>query len=81
MKTKEQIISEINERLAEEFEVEQSTIVPEANIYETLELDSISLIDLVGIIHSDYGIKIEKEELPAIRTFDALYEYILSRQK
>ena len=81
MKTKEQIISEINVRLAEEFEVEQSTIVPEANIYETLELDSISLIDLVGIVHSDYGIKIEKEELPSIKTFDALYDYIVGHQK
>ena len=81
MKTREQIITEINPKMAEEFEIEESSIMPEAMIYETLDLDSISLIDLIGIVHANYGIKISKEELPTIKTFADLYDYIEANQK
>lgn len=81
MKTREQIITEINPKMAEEFEIEESSITPEASIFETLDLDSISLIDLIGIVHANFGIKISKEELPAIKTFADLYDYIEANQK
>ena len=47
----------------------------------TLELDSISLIDLIGIVQVNYGIKITKNELPAIKTFKDLYDYIEQHQQ
>ncbi|MCQ2255926.1 MAG: acyl carrier protein [Bacteroidaceae bacterium] len=74
--TREQIISEINSELAEEFEIEESAIVPDAPIYETLNLDSLSLVDLIGIVQAKYGVLISKTELPGIKTFSNLYDYI-----
>lgn len=81
MKTRETIIAEINPKIAEEFEIEESAITPEASIFETLELDSISLIDLIGIIQVNFGIKISKNELPALKTFGNLYDYIEQNQQ
>lgn len=81
MKTREQIIAEINAKVADVFEIDEATITPEATISETLELDSISLVDLVSIVHQDYGIKISKEDLTQIITFNNLYDYIESHQK
>jgi len=81
MKTKEQIITEINPKIAEEFEIEESAITPDALIFETLALDSISLIDLISIVHMNYGFKVAKEELPTLKTFDDLYSYIEKKQK
>lgn len=81
MKTREQIIAEINAKMAEVFEIDEATITPEATISETLELDSISLVDLVSIVHQDYGIKISKEDLTQIITFNNLYDYIETHQK
>lgn len=80
MKTREQIITEINAKMADVFEIDEATITPEATISETLELDSISLVDLVSIVHQDYGIKISKEDLTQIITFNNLYDYIETRQ-
>ncbi len=80
MKTREQIIAEINAKMADVFEIDEATITPEATISETLELDSISLVDLVSIVHQDYGIKISKEDLTQIITFNNLYDYIETRQ-
>ncbi len=81
MKTRETIIAEINPKMAEEFEIEESAITPDAPIFETLELDSISLIDLISIIQVNYGIKMSKDELPKIKTFGNLYDYIEQNQQ
>ncbi len=76
--TREEIISTINGKVAEEFEIDESQITPDAVIYDTLDLDSISLIDLVGIVQSTYRIKLEKDELEQIKTFADLYDFIES---
>lgn len=75
-----EIIAVINPKIAEEFELEESVITPEAVIYDTLDLDSISLIDLVGIVQACFRIKLEKTELEQIKTFNDLYDYIESHQ-
>ena len=73
------MIAKIDETLAEEFEVELSDITPEANIKETLELDSLSLVDMVALVESEFGVKIQGAEMLKIQTFQALYDYIAER--
>ena len=51
---KEETISKINEFLVEEFEVAPEKIVAEANLRETLQLDSLDYIDLVVVIESNF---------------------------
>ena len=79
--TREEIIAEINAELAEEFEIDEAVITPDAPIYQTLELDSLSLVDLIGIVQTKYGVLISKAELPNIKTFAQLYDYIEQHQK
>jgi len=76
---KESIIEKINSFLVEEFEVEADKIVPEANLRETLELDSLDYIDLVVIIESNFGFKVKPEDFVSIVTFQNFYEYVYTR--
>lgn len=76
--TREEIVEKVNALLSEEFEVEQEGIEPEANVKETLSLDSLSLVDLVAIIQQTYKIKIPIADLREIKTFNNLYDYIES---
>lgn len=78
---KQELIEKINAALADEFEVEESVITPEASIKETLELDSLSLVDLVALIESNFGIKIQGTEVAHIKTFSALYDFVFDRLK
>lgn len=78
---KQELIGKINSALADEFEVEESVITPDAPIKETLELDSLSLVDLVALIESNFGIKIESTQVSSIRTFEALYDFVYERLK
>lgn len=73
---KQELIEKVNEVLAEEFEKEVSDITPEGDIKETLELDSLSLVDMVALIENEFGVKIKGGEIAQIKTFAALYDYL-----
>lgn len=79
MKSNEEIISTINEFLAEEFEVSPEKIVPGASLRDTLELDSLDYIDLVVVIENNFSFKVRPGDFAQIATFDDFYDYIISR--
>ncbi|MCD7816328.1 MAG: acyl carrier protein [Bacteroides sp.] len=76
--TRNEIIEKVNALLSEEFEVETNLFTPDANVRDTLSLDSLSLVDLVAIIQHTYKIKIPVTDLRNIHTFTDLYDYIES---
>jgi acyl carrier protein len=80
MKTREEIIAQVNSLLAEEFEIEESEFAPEANLKDTLNLDSINLVDLIALVQFNYKVTIPVEDLKKIQTFNNLYDYIYEHQ-
>jgi len=74
-----EIIAKINSFLAEEFEVEESKLVPEANLKDTLGLDSLDYIDLVVVIESNFAFKVKPEDFTGIVTLEDFYNYVISR--
>ena len=73
---KREIVEKINQFLVEEFEVEPSKITPEANLRDTLELDSLDYIDLVVVIESNFGFKVKPKDFISIATFQDFYDYV-----
>lgn len=76
---KQELIKQVNEALAEEFEVEIETITEDADIKETLDLDSLSLVDMVALIESTFGVKLKGQEITSVKTFGSLYDFIYER--
>ncbi|MBQ6379158.1 MAG: acyl carrier protein [Prevotella sp.] len=74
--TRDDIIKQVNSMLAEEFEVEESEFAPDASLKETLQLDSINLVDLIAMVQMTYKITIPVSDLQQIQTFTNLYDYI-----
>lgn len=79
--TREEIINQAKEVLAEEFEIEQDVMLDDANIKDTLELDSLSLVDLVAVIEHTFKVKIPAADLPQVKTFAQLYDYLESHMQ
>ncbi|MEO6306194.1 MAG: phosphopantetheine-binding protein [Bacteroidia bacterium] len=73
--TNEEIVTKIKKFLVDEFEVDVNTIVPEANMRETLDLDSLDYVDLVVVIESNFGFKVVGEDFVNIHTFQDFYNY------
>lgn len=73
---KEVIIEKINDFLIDEFEVEAEDIIPNANLKETLELDSLDFVDLVVAIESNFGVKLVGEDFINVLTLQNFYDLI-----
>lgn len=78
---REEIIAITNRFLVEEFEVEPTMILPENNLKESLDLDSLDYVDLVVIIESNFGIKLESKDFTGIVSFEDLYNLINSKMQ
>ena len=77
--TRVEIEDKLNEFLVDEFEVDASTIHAEANLKETLDLDSLDYVDLVVVIESHFGFKVTGEDFAKIQTFHDFYQYVEDR--
>jgi len=73
---REQIIATINHFLEEDFEVAPEAIQPEANLKETLDLDSLDYVDLVVSIESNFGFKVKPEDFQKMVTVNDFYDYV-----
>jgi len=73
---KEVIIEKINDFLIDEFEVESSDISPNANLKDTLELDSLDFVDLVVAVESNFGVKLVGEDFINVTSLQDFYSLI-----
>jgi acyl carrier protein len=78
---KEVIIEKINGFLIEEFEVDGDDIQPDANLKDTLGLDSLDYVDLVVSIESNFGVKLVEVDFVGIDTFQTFYDLIENKLK
>ena len=76
---KDAIFEKINEILVEEFEVDTDVITPEANLKDTLGLDSLDYVDLVVTIETNFGVKLGEADFVGVETFQNLYDLINSK--
>ncbi|KAF2336387.1 MULTISPECIES: acyl carrier protein [Flavobacterium] len=78
---KEEIITKINGFLVDEFEVDNDEIEPDANLKDTLGLDSLDYVDLVVSIEANFGVKLVEADFVGIATFQNFYDLIETKIK
>ena len=76
---KSELIKTVNDFLIEEFEIEAGNIIPESNLQESLDLDSLDYVDLVVIIESTFGVKLTGEDFKTIVTLQDFYDLICGK--
>jgi acyl carrier protein len=75
--TREEIVSIINKVFEESFEIEPERLVPDANIFLDLGLDSLDTVDLVVAIQKKFGVQVRDDErVRSIRTLGDVYQFI-----
>jgi acyl carrier protein len=77
---KQVIFEKIKAALIEDFDLEEERIVPEAKLYEDLELDSIDAVDLIVKLKSFLPRNIDPEAFKKMRTLqnvvDGIYNLV-----
>lgn len=77
---KNEIFQRIQAALIDEFGMDKEKVVPEARLYEDLDLDSIDAVDLIVKLKSMLPHNIDPEVFKSVRTLqdvvDAIYNLI-----
>jgi acyl carrier protein len=76
--TREQIFDVIRAHLADELEVDATSIGESTRFREDLEADSLDLYTLVQELEDTYGVKISDEEAARILTVGQAVEFVLA---
>jgi len=78
--TEQAAIDLINTSIAEEFELDPERLVPEANLFTDLELDSLDMVDLVVVLETAFDFKIRDEAaLKEIRTIGDIHGFVVGK--
>ena len=79
--SKDEIIERMIDFMVDEFEVDADTIQPEANLKDTLGLDSLDYVDLVVSIDANFGVKLVEADFVGIASFQSFYDLIENKLK
>jgi len=76
--TREQIFDVIRTHLADELEIDPSSVSESTRFREDLEADSLDLYTLVQELEDTYGVTISDEEAAKILTVGQAVEFVLA---
>ncbi len=80
--TNDEIIRTINRALMKEFELDADKMVPGANLFDTLELDSLDMVDMVIVLENAFKFKItEEKEIREIRTLGDIHNFVIKKSE
>jgi len=68
MHTEQEIFEQVKGVLVQLFELDQRKIVPEARLYDDLDIDSLDAIDLILELKQLTGRKVQPEQFKHVRT-------------
>jgi acyl carrier protein len=74
-----EIIEKINSVLAEEFEVDPSIITADAPLKETLDMDSLDLVDVVVVVEQNFGVTLKGHDFVGVITFQNFYDLVIGK--
>jgi acyl carrier protein len=76
--TDSDLIQAVNEVFVDSFEIPPEKIIPEAQIFLDLGLDSLDVVDLVAAIQKRFAVQVRDDErVRSIRTMQDLYNYLI----
>lgn len=80
--TEQEVIEKTNKVFIEFFEIETDRLLPDADIFSDLGLDSLDIVDLVVALQKSFGVSIRDEDnVRNIRTLDDIYKFIINIKK
>jgi acyl carrier protein len=70
------MLEKIRSKMAEAFNLEPETVLPDSSLKDDLGLDSLDLYELVVALEDEYGIQLPEEELMEIVTVEDIIDML-----
>ena len=77
--SRDEVVVKVNDFLIDEFELEEDKLMPDAQMKEDLDIESLDFVDIAVIIEKQFGLKVTSEQMVKIKKLEDLYNFILER--
>lgn len=75
--SRDEIVKRVNEVFEQEFELEKCQLVPDAQLFTELGLDSLDTVDLIVALQKKFGVTIRGDErIREVRSVNDLYDLV-----
>lgn len=79
--TDREIIELINSSLVDEFEFDPAEMLPDADLFEDLGLDSLDIFDMIVVLETAFKFKIREDmTIRGIRKLGQIHDFVLTRK-
>ena len=65
----------------EDLEIEEDKIFPESRLKEDLGIDSLDYVDIVAVVLSTFGVKVNIEKMKGVKTLSQFIDYLETELK
>ena len=67
--------------IAETLDVDKEKLNEKTNLVEDLDVESLDLVDLVGVFEEEFGVEIQDKDIKSLQTVGDIIEYIEKHQE
>ncbi len=62
--------------LIDDLEIDEDKVFPESRLKEDMGIDSLDYVDIVAVVLSTFGIKVNIEKMKAVKTLSQFVDYL-----
>ena len=67
--------------LIDDLEIDEDKVFPESRLKEDMGIDSLDYVDIVAVVLSTFGIKVNIEKMKAVKTLSQFIDYLETELK
>ena len=62
--------------LIDDLEIDEDKVFPESRLKEDMGIDSLDYVDIVAVVLSTFGVKVNIEKMKAVNTLSQFIDYL-----
>ena len=67
--------------LIDDLEIDEDKVFPESRLKEDMGIDSLDYVDIVAVVLSTFGVKVNIEKMKAVKTLSQFIDYLETELK
>ena len=76
-----EIEEEVRAFLIDDLEIDEDKVFPESRLKEDMGIDSLDYVDIVAVVLSTFGVKVNIEKMKAVNTLSQFIDYLETELK
>ena len=67
--------------LIDDLEIDEDKVFPESRLKEDMGIDSLDYVDIVAVVLSTFGVKVNVDKMKAVKTLSQFLDYLETELK